>query len=80
MRIILAAIAALVVLPAAAQAQTHKFNPKPSQTEEQRAKAVEKAAQERDNEARYRASMKQIPDQKPADPWAGVRGPQQEMK
>ncbi len=76
MRIVLAAIAALFLLPAAAQAQGQKFSPKAGPTEEQRAKAAEKAAQERDTEERYRASMKQIPDNKqPVDPWAGVRTP-----
>ena len=76
MRIVSAAIAALFFLTAAAQAQTHKFAPKASLTEEQKAKAVERAAQERDTEERYRASMKQIPDNKqPVDPWAGVRTP-----
>jgi TRAP-type C4-dicarboxylate transport system substrate-binding protein len=76
MRKLLAAVAALLLLTAAAHAQAQKFSPKTGPTDEQKARAAEKAAQERDTEERYRASMKQIPDNKQrVDPWAGVRTP-----
>lgn len=76
MRIVHAAIAALLLLTAAAHAQAQKVSPKAGPTEAQKARAAEKAAQERDTEERYRASLKQIPDNKqPVDPWAGVRTP-----
>jgi hypothetical protein len=76
MRILPAAIAVLLFLTAAADAQMQKLSPNREPTEKQKIEAVERAARAKETEERYRASMKQIPDQKqPVDPWAGVRTP-----
>lgn len=73
MRIVFATITAALLLTSAAQAQKKEAPQGP--TDKQKLEAVQRAADEKDTDERYRATLKQIPDQKPADPWAGVRAP-----
>jgi hypothetical protein len=67
MRTVVIALTTIAVLTAPAYARGKGKNPAAGQqTEEQKKKA---AQAEKD----YKAALDKIPDQKPADPWGGMR-------
>lgn len=73
MRTLIVAIATAFFLTQAAYAQPA---PIPGESPKEKAANEAKRRELKDLDARYKATMKNIPDaEKPADPWAGTRVP-----
>ena len=73
MRTLIAAIAAAFFLTQTAYAQPAAL---PGESPKEKAANEAKRRELKDLDARYKATMKNIPDvEKPADPWAGTRVP-----
>jgi hypothetical protein len=70
-----ALLAASLLLPAAALAQSSKGKGPsgPGPTDEDKAKAVDRRNYVKDTDEAYRKSLQRIPDAPKPDPWGGVR-------
>ncbi len=74
MRMLIAAVTALLVVVPAAEAQQHP-TPPPAMSDKQKAAIAEKKARDKDIDEAYQATIKKMPDadKKTMDPWGNLR-------